>query len=79
MAEKQNLTVSLDKDIVRKAKVLAAQRGTSISQMVSVTIQQLVADDEAYEAARQRALARLAAPFHLGGSLPCRRDEWHER
>lgn len=79
MAEKQNLTLSLERDIVRKAKVLAAQRGTSISQMVAETIRRLVDDDEAYETARQRAIARLESPFHLGGSSLCSRDEWHER
>ena len=79
MPEKQNLTLSLERDIVRKAKVLAAQRGTSISQMVSETIRRLVDDGQAYDSARQRAEALLASPFHLGGSLPCGRDEWHER
>jgi len=36
-AAKQNLTVQLDADVIRKAKVIAAHRGTSVSQLVAGT------------------------------------------
>lgn len=64
---KQNLTIQLEKETVRKAKVLAARRGTSVSRLVAEIIECEVAHDEAYEMAKQRALAFLQRGFHLGG------------
>ncbi len=60
MQPKQNLTVRLDRETIRKAKILAAKRGTSISELVSKAIAELVADGEAFEAAARRAVAFLA-------------------
>ena len=77
--ETQNLTVRLDQATVRKAKVLAARRGTSVSKLIAHTIEALVGDDEAYEAARRKALDFLHHGFHLGGSVCASRDKLHER
>ena len=79
MAEKQNLTVSLDRDVIRRAKILAAQRGASVSQLVAETIRQMVEDDRAYESARREALRFLEEGFHLGGSGVGDRGALHDR
>jgi hypothetical protein len=76
---KQNLTVTLDAEIIRKARVLAAQRGSSISEMVSRTIDELVSKAETYDAARARALEMIQRGFHLGKPRRVSRDELHER
>ena len=62
MGVKRNVTIQLDDEVVAKVKVLAAQRGTSISGLVAAEITRLSAQNERYERARQQALARLAAP-----------------
>ena len=59
---KRNVTVQLDEDVIAKIKVLAAQRGTSISGLVAAEINRLSAQNERYERAKKEALARLAAP-----------------
>lgn len=64
---KQNVTVSLDRQTVRKAKILAARRETSISGLVAAQIEAMVDADEAYEQAKRQALALLDQGFHLGG------------
>lgn len=79
MAEHQNLTVRLPREIIRKAKVLAARRGTSVSRLLASEIERIVGDEEAYEAARRRAVAFLDRGFHLGGPIRATRDERHER
>ena len=56
---RQNLTVRLDDSTVRKAKVLAARRSTSVSRLVADEIDRLVREDEAYEQARVEALGEL--------------------
>lgn len=76
---KQNLTVTLDRETIQKAKVVAARRSTSISGLLAQQIEILVDEDEAYERAERQALALLDQGFHLGGKIPASRDELHER
>jgi hypothetical protein len=77
--QRQNLTVSLNVQTVRKAKILAAKRSTSISGLVAEQIEALVGEDEAYEKAHMEALALMKRGFHLGGGPYASRDELHER
>lgn len=76
---RQNITIRLDQRTVRRAKVLAAKRNTSISRLIAEQIETLVGDDDAYEQAHRRALALLDRGLHLGGRIEASRDEWHER
>ena len=77
---KQNLTVRLDSGTIRKAKVLAAKRSTSVSRLVADEIDRLVQQDEEYEQARVEALAELESGFDLGskGHLP-QREQVYDR
>jgi len=75
----QNLTVSLPQQTIRKAKILAARRGSSISGLLAEQIELLVGEDEAYEQAQRKALALMDKAFHMGGKIRATRDEWHER
>ena len=79
MAAKQNLTVQLDREVVRRAKILAAQRGTSVSGLVASSIARMVDEEEGYEVAQRRALAFLEKGFRLGGRVHATREELHER
>jgi hypothetical protein len=76
---RQNLTISLDRQTLRKAKILAAKRGTSISGLLAGQIEILIGEEEAYERAERQALALLDQGFHLGGVIRSSRDELHER
>ena len=77
--EKQNVTVSINRDIVRKARILAARRSTSISGLLAEQIEKLIGAEEAWERSERSALALLEQGFHLGGRITATRDEWHER
>jgi hypothetical protein len=77
--EKQNVTISLSRNVLKKAKILAARRDTSISGLLARELESLVGDEEAYERAERQALALLDEGFHLGGEIRAGRDEWHER
>ncbi len=76
---KQNLTISLSRQTIRKAKILAARRAISISGLVAEQIEILVGEEEAYERAERKALTLLEQGFHLGGMIRASRDELHER
>ena len=76
---KQNVTVSLTPQTIRKAKILAAKRSTSISGLLAEQIDALIGEDEAWEQAERSALALLEKGFHMGGTITAGRDELHER
>lgn len=75
----QNVTISLNRDILKKARILAARRETSISGLLAQEIESLVGEGEAYERAERQALELLNKGFHLGGVIRTKRDELHER
>lgn len=75
---KQNVTISLTRQILKKAKILAARRETSISGLLAQEIESLVAKEDTYERAERQALALLDQGFHVGGRIASR-DELHER
>jgi hypothetical protein len=78
MAGTQNLTIRLPVKTVKKARTVAAQRGTSISALVAEKIEEVAGEDDAYEAARRRAVRLLDKGFHFGGRVP-KRESLHER
>ena len=55
-SEKQNLTISLDRQTIQKAKVVAARRSTSISGLIARQIEIIVGEEEAYERAEKTRL-----------------------
>ncbi len=77
---KRNLTVELDVETIRKARVLAAKRDTSISRLVAGEIERLVGETEAYERVKAEAMRELEDGFDMGtnGILP-KRDELYDR
>jgi len=76
---KTNITLKLDRDLVRKARVLAAERDTSVSALLAEQLEKAIRDRDGYEAAKRRALAILKKGFDLGYKPPASRDELHER
>jgi hypothetical protein len=76
---KQNVTISLDRKNIQRAKILAARRSTSISGLLAHQIEILVGEEEAYERAERQAMTLLDQGFHLGGIVRVGRDQLHER
>lgn len=75
----KNLTIVLDEDVARWARVWAARHDTSVSRMVGTMLEEKMAEEQNYEALKAVFLSR--EPRRLGsrtGSLPTR-DELHER
>jgi plasmid stability protein len=73
-----NLTIKIDdEELLRRAKVLAAERGTSLSAMVREYLIDLVDRDAEYERARKRAHKTLDQALHLGGR-PLAREEIYD-
>lgn len=75
---RRNLTLQLDEGVIRRARVAAARRGTSISGLVASHLEDLVEQDARYEDAMRLALDALRAPVRRGGRR-WRREELYER
>jgi len=76
---KQNITLSIEKDLIKNAKILAAKRQTSISRMLGEELQKLIEDSNKYKLAKKQALNYISRGFHLGGKITVSREELHER
>ena len=74
---KSNATPKLDSGLLREAKVLAAEEGTSVSAMLAGRLEALVRERKQFAKARRRALARLNEGRILEWTPPRTRDELH--
>ena len=76
---KSNVTLRIEEDLVREAKILAARRGTSLSRLMAEELQRLVHRDQAYDKAMKLALRDMEKAPRLGFQGVATRDELHER
>ena len=76
---KTNITLKIDSDLLREARILAATEGSSISALLAARLEEVVRERRGYEKARRSALARLKTGFDLNWTSPRSRDELHER
>ena len=76
---KQNITISLDKDLIQTGKVIAAQRGTSLNRMLRLELEKIIRNARQYDMAKQKAIAAMRAGFQSGLARYPSRDELHER
>ena len=76
---KTNVTLKIEADLLKQARLLAAEEGTSISALLAGRLEQEVRERKGYHQARRRALARLRTGFNLRWAPPRSRDELHER
>ncbi len=79
--EYQNITLSLPKDILLKAKYIAVERRISVSSLLAGALENIVKKDDAYKKARERHLMILNGAPDLGtkGNMSWSRRDIHER
>jgi len=79
--EKQNITLSIRKDVLQKVKIIAVKRNSSVSAMMTNLLEDIVALDEGYQIASQKHIRLLQQEIDLGtnGSIDWSRDELHDR
>mgnify|MGYP001558480874 CR=1 FL=1 len=75
----RNITLTLDEETLREARVLAAERGLSVSAFLRLELAGLVERQRGYERAKASALRRLQRGHSLGGGRLPTRDELHDR
>jgi predicted transcriptional regulator len=75
----QNITLSIPKSVLRRMKILAAQRQSSVSRLLTQAVEKILEEETEYESARKRQTANLENGFDLDFRKPANRNELHER
>ena len=75
----KNVTVTLDDDVLRWAKVWAAQHETSVSRMLGEELRRKMLSEEQYERARRRFQAKSPKSLKPEGAPYPSRDSLYER
>jgi hypothetical protein len=73
----KNVTITLEEEVARWARITAAERDTSVSRLVGEMLKEHMAGEKRYDTARRRYLSRKAAP--LSSARYPRRGDLHER
>ncbi|MBF0557404.1 MAG: ribbon-helix-helix protein, CopG family [Nitrospirae bacterium] len=79
--ERQNVTLSLPKALLRKAKAVAAEEDKSLSEFIRESLDEKIKKDTGYEEAMERQIRLMKKGFDLGikGRIKWTREELHER
>jgi len=76
---RKNVTITLDEETARWARVEAARHDTSVSRFVGEMLRERMQESAAYEAARRRFTAREPYLTPVSDRRLPTRDEVHER
>jgi hypothetical protein len=78
---KQNVTLSLPKTLLKRAKKLAFQEEKSFNEFVKQCLEHRLSKATNFTRARDRQLRLMETGIHLGtnGRISVARDELHER
>ena len=76
---KTTVTLSLEADLLREVRSVAADEGRSISALLIEHLQAIVRERKAFGKARRRALRRLRVGLDLQWTPHRSRDPLHER
>lgn len=79
--ERQNVTLSIPKETLKKAKHLAVAKDQSLSGLLTDYIEDLVREEEQYRKAHRQQLMLMeeGIDFGLKGSVTWTREDTHER
>jgi hypothetical protein len=72
------MTITVEEDVARWARVRAAEENTSVSQLVGRLLKERMAGEDEYDRAMKSYLARPPIRVRKGTKLP-RREELYER
>lgn len=77
--ETQNITLSLPKNVLQKVKILAVQRHSSVSKLLTEAIEKILREETAYEESHKRQVDLMEQGFNLEFRKSVSRDELHAR
>ena len=75
----KNVTITLEEEVARWARIWAAQKGSSVSRLLGEILKEQMLRERGYEAARSRFMARAPQDLKASGTDYSSRDVLHER
>lgn len=75
----KNVTITLEEDVARWARVWAAEHDTSVSRILGETLKEKMQKEGNYARAQVSYLSRQAKPLKSRGQAYPKRDEVYER
>ncbi len=75
----KNVTITLDEDVIRWAKIWAASNDTSVSRMLGEELRKKMLAEQHYVRAKKRFLAKSPKPLKPAGTSFPTRDSLYER
>ena len=78
---RQNVTLSLPKSLLKKVKTMASKKDKSLSQILKESLEEKVREETGYKRAKEKHKTLLIKGFNLGtkGHFTISREELHER
>jgi hypothetical protein len=75
----KNVTITLEEETARWARIWAARQGTSVSRLLGQILKERMLREEGYETARRRFMGRKPRVMKAKGERYPDRDAIHER
>lgn len=75
----RNITITVEEAVARWARIWAARHGSSVSKLVGELLKEKMEQEQGYQAAMKRDLAREPLPLKAKGATYPPRDALHER
>lgn len=74
----RNVTITLEEDVARWARIRAAKDNTSVSRLLGEVLKELMKREDTYATAMKEYLAGASASLKKSGRYP-RREDLHDR
>ncbi len=75
----KNVTITLDEDVARWARIRAAEKNTSVSRLLGELLKEKMEEEADYTLAREQYLALEPVELKKSGERYPGREELHER
>jgi hypothetical protein len=75
----KNVTITMDEEVARWARIKAAEQDTSVSRLVGEMLQERMMNERSYHLSMQRYLSRKPHQLSTPGTSYPTREEIHER
>jgi hypothetical protein len=75
----KNVTITLDEEVARWARIRAAEQDTSVSRLVGEMLREKMSNEQSYHSSMRRYLSRKPRPLSGRRTEYPGREELHER
>ena len=75
----KNVTITLDEEVARWARIRAAERNTSVSRLLGELLKEQMREEEDYRLAMEQYLSQEPQVLKKSGTSYPKREELHDR